>query len=108
MLGAMIGDIAGSRFEFNNIKTKAFTLFAKDCFFTDDTVMTVAVARALLQTAAKRAAKPVVLRASDVRSLGERAQRFFSLECAVSDVHALLRPTRGACGEEMTEPILHV
>lgn len=64
--------------------------------------------RALLQTAAKRAAKPVVLRASDVRPLGERARRLFALECAASDVHALLRPTRGACGEEMTEPVLRV
>ena len=46
MFGAMIGDITGSRFEFSNIKTKDFELFSKDCFFTDDTVMTVAVAKA--------------------------------------------------------------
>lgn len=44
MIGAIIGDIVGSRFEFNNIKTKYFDLFAKNSVFTDDTVMTIAVA----------------------------------------------------------------
>jgi len=48
MLGAIIGDIVGSVYEFNNIKTKDFPMFKKDCRFTDDTVMTVAVAEALL------------------------------------------------------------
>jgi type I restriction enzyme M protein len=44
MLGAIIGDIIGSRFEFNNIKTKDFELFDKTCFMTDDSIMTLAVA----------------------------------------------------------------
>jgi len=48
MLGAIIGDIVGSRFEFNNIRTKDFELFAKDCQVTDDSIMTLAVAKALL------------------------------------------------------------
>jgi ADP-ribosylglycohydrolase len=48
MLGAIIGDIVGSVYEWNNIKTKEFPLFSKGCFFTDDTVMTIAVADALL------------------------------------------------------------
>lgn len=48
MLGAIVGDIAGSRFEFDNIKTKDFTLLHAACEFTDDTVMTVAVAKAIL------------------------------------------------------------
>lgn len=50
MLGAIIGDIVGSPYEFdeNNIKTKDFPLFSKYSYFTDDTVMTVAVAEALL------------------------------------------------------------
>lgn len=43
MLGAIVGDIVGSRFEFNNIKTKDFKLFDKDCSITDDSVMTCAV-----------------------------------------------------------------
>ena len=48
MLGAIIGDIVGSVYEWNNIKTKEFPLFSEKCFFTDDTVMTIAVADALL------------------------------------------------------------
>lgn len=47
MLGAIIGDIAGSVYEWHNIKTKDFPLFREDCFFTDDTVMTVAVFEAI-------------------------------------------------------------
>ena len=43
MFGAIIGDVVGSRFEFNNIKTKEFELVAHDSEFTDDTVMTIAV-----------------------------------------------------------------
>ncbi len=49
MIGAIIGDIAGSRFEWNNIKSKDFDLFHRRCFFTDDTVMTLAVAEAILE-----------------------------------------------------------
>jgi type I restriction enzyme M protein len=48
MLGAIIGDIVGSRFEFNNIKTKNFNLFDERCSVTDDSVMTVAVAEMCL------------------------------------------------------------
>ena len=48
MLGAIVGDIVGSVYEWNNIKTKDFPLFREDCFFTDDTVMTCAVAEALM------------------------------------------------------------
>lgn len=44
MLGAIIGDTVGSRFEFNNHRSKNFELFTKENFFTDDTVMTLAVA----------------------------------------------------------------
>jgi type I restriction enzyme M protein len=36
MLGAIIGDIAGSRFEWNNIKIKEFELLTHHCFATDD------------------------------------------------------------------------
>ena len=48
MYGAIIGDIAGSKYEFISYKKKPRTIMDKDCFFTDDTVMTVAVADALL------------------------------------------------------------
>ena len=44
MLGSIVGDIVGSRFEFHNIKTKDFCLFDKSCCFTDDTILTCAVA----------------------------------------------------------------
>lgn len=53
MLGAIIGDIVGSVYEWDNIKTKDFPLFRDDCFFTDDTVMTCAVAEAVMNGGGK-------------------------------------------------------
>ena len=50
MLGAVIGDIVGSRFEWNNYRAKDFTLFHPKCFFTDDSIITLAVAEALLRS----------------------------------------------------------
>ncbi|WNJ18359.1 ADP-ribosylglycohydrolase family protein [Pontibacter sp. G13] len=49
MLGATIGDIIGSRFEKHNHKSKHFELFTSQCRFTDDSVLTWAVAHALLK-----------------------------------------------------------
>ena len=49
MLGAIIGDIVGSRFEFDNTFDYDFVLFTKDCDFTDDTICTIAVADAILK-----------------------------------------------------------
>ena len=49
MLGAIIGDIVGSRFESGVVKpTEDFELFTDECAFTDDTVCTIAVADAIL------------------------------------------------------------
>jgi ADP-ribosylglycohydrolase len=48
MIGAIIGDIVGSVYEFNNIKTKEFQTLTMKNFFTDDTIMTIAVAEALM------------------------------------------------------------
>ena len=50
MFGAILGDIIGSPYEFdhNNIKTKNFPLFSRNSQFTDDTVMTIAIAEAIL------------------------------------------------------------
>ena len=48
MLGAIIGDVVGSRFEFNNYRHKDFSLFTNYCTPTDDSVMTLAVAEAIL------------------------------------------------------------
>ena len=51
MYGAILGDMIGAPFEFDRgEKTKDFPLFCKDSQFTDDTVMTIAVAEALLDT----------------------------------------------------------
>ena len=50
MLGAMIGDIIGSVYEWNNWKDKRFKLFHPQCRMTDDSVMTAAVASALLSS----------------------------------------------------------
>ena len=49
MYGAIIGDIAGSTMEFLEKKEYDFPLFVKGSDITDDTIMTVAVARALMQ-----------------------------------------------------------
>ena len=48
MIGSLAGDIIGSVYEFNNIKTKDFPLFSKESFYTDDSIMTIAVADWLL------------------------------------------------------------
>ena len=48
MLGAIIGDIVGSIYEFDNIKTKEFDFLTDEMFFTDDTVMTIAIADAIM------------------------------------------------------------
>ncbi len=50
MIGALIGDIAGSRFEHHNRKSKVFTLLSaeKGCCLTDDSIMTLAIAQAVL------------------------------------------------------------
>lgn len=44
-----MGDIVGSSYEFRNVKTTSFNLFPRGCRFTDDTVMTLAVARWLME-----------------------------------------------------------
>ena len=66
MYGAIIGDIIGSRFEFDRgNKTRDFKLFTSESDFTDDTVMTVAVAEALMDAgpdADEKAVKEAVIR----------------------------------------------
>jgi ADP-ribosylglycohydrolase len=48
LIGALVGDIVGSIYEFDNIKTTEFPLFMESCFFTDDSVLTVALAESIL------------------------------------------------------------
>jgi ADP-ribosyl-[dinitrogen reductase] hydrolase len=50
LLGAIIGDIVGSRFEGSNHKGKDFELFDEECRATDDSVMTLAIAKAIMET----------------------------------------------------------
>lgn len=48
MIGAIIGDIAGSVYEFANVRTEDFPLLTKDSTFTDDTICTIAIADAAM------------------------------------------------------------
>lgn len=48
LLGAIAGDVCGSAYEFNNLRSMQVNLFHPESTFTDDTVLTVAVADALL------------------------------------------------------------
>ncbi|MEI7525659.1 MAG: ADP-ribosylglycohydrolase family protein [Mariniphaga sp.] len=54
MLGAITGDIVGSRFEFNNHKSIEFELFHRDCSYTDDSICSAAVADWLIQKEGKQ------------------------------------------------------
>ena len=47
MLGALVGDIVGSVYEFRNHRSKDFPLFSPGSVFTDDSVLTVALAEAM-------------------------------------------------------------
>jgi len=49
VIGAIAGDIIGSVYEYYPIKTKDFALFDSRCAFTDDSVLTIAVAKAILE-----------------------------------------------------------
>ena len=66
MIGAIAGDIIGSVYEFNQIKIKDFPLFQSGCSFTDDTVLTIAVADAILR------GRPYLV---SIRELGRRYPR---------------------------------
>lgn len=48
MFGALVGDIIGSHFEFNNAKSKDFPFFNEDTRFTDDSVLTLAISKYFL------------------------------------------------------------
>ncbi len=59
MIGAILGDIAGSRFEFSKpegFNAKTVSLFADNCFYTDDSVMTIATKYAVLNNTSYRVA----------------------------------------------------
>jgi ADP-ribosyl-[dinitrogen reductase] hydrolase len=81
MLGAIVGDIVGSRFEFNNHRSKEFKLFDQACSITDDSIMTLAVAQALMET--EKSMEP------------KRAYRF------TDDYHRLLGQLTVKCMQEI-------
>lgn len=67
MYGAIFGDMIGAPYEFDRGgKTKDFPLFSEESRFTDDTVMTIAVAEALLDTSGQ---SDEVIRAAVARSM---------------------------------------
>lgn len=75
MFGAILGDIAGSRFEFDRGGlSKDFELVTKECDFTDDTVMTIAVAEALID--AGRDAADEVITDNLIRSMRKWGRRY--------------------------------
>lgn len=63
VIGAIIGDIVGSRFEWDNHRSKDFELFTRECFATDDSIMTLAIGKALVESK------------NDWSDLGEQAVR---------------------------------
>jgi ADP-ribosylglycohydrolase len=58
MLGAIAGDIIGSEHEFNRVQSRDFELFTAESRFTDDTVLTCAVAQAILDARAAGSTTP--------------------------------------------------
>lgn len=50
MIGAIIGDIVGSRFEFNNNRNKDFEFFSELSYITDDSILTLAIAKAIMES----------------------------------------------------------
>lgn len=73
MLGAVFGDIVGSVYERHPIKTVDFPLIQEASTFTDDTVMTLAVAKSLIEADGQDEA---VLKAALVRNMQTLGQRY--------------------------------
>ncbi len=76
MYGAILGDIIGSPYEFdqNNIKTKEFPLFNKYSYFTDDTIMTLAIADGFMKAGLN--AEPDKIKEDVVQSMQKYGRMF--------------------------------
>lgn len=73
MIGAILGDMIGAPYEFDRgNKTKEFPLFSRRSKFTDDSVMTIAVAEALLDTIGKPDEEVKAALVSSMRKWGKR------------------------------------
>ena len=94
MLGAIIGDIVGSIYEWDGIKTKDFDFFDQRCQFTDDTVCTAAVADILLHDLPPAATMQEWCR----RYPGARLRRFFWSVDLFRRTHTLSK-LRQRCGD---------
>ena len=94
MLGAIIGDIVGSPWEFLRIKTKDFPLFGKRNGITDDSILTVAVADALLnQRDPAESLRDWARRVKPGRHLGGYGKRFINWVAAPT-----VQPPYGSLG----------
>lgn len=82
MLGAIAGDIIGSVYEARPIKTTTFPLFSAGSRFTDDTVLTVATALAILEKMDYGRAYRMLARAYPDRGFGAAFARWFQAEAA--------------------------
>ncbi len=82
MLGAIAGDIIGSVYEAHPIKTVDFPLFSAQSTFTDDTVLTIATALAIMTPMAYSAAYRTMARAHPLRGYGSSFRRWFQADTA--------------------------
>ncbi len=80
MIGAIIGDVIGSMYEFNNHRSKEFPLFQAKSNFTDDSVLTFATTKVLLDGGDYAAAYQSFARAYPHRGYGGRFSRWIRLD----------------------------
>ena len=80
MIGAIIGDVIGSVYEFNNHRSKEFPLFQASSDFTDDSVLTFATAKVLLDGGDYAATYQQFARAYPHRGYGGRFSRWIKLD----------------------------
>jgi hypothetical protein len=97
MLGAIVGDIIGSRFEFNNHRNKDFELFSDDCFATDDSIMSIAVAKAIMEAAKVKASNnrgydhDFHVTLSELTICESIVSEYYPLELRIDDIRATYR-----------------
>jgi ADP-ribosylglycohydrolase len=80
MIGAIIGDVVGSVYEFNNHRSKDFQLFQANSDFTDDSVLSFATAKVLLDGGDYAATYQQFARAYPHRGYGGRFSRWIKLD----------------------------
>ena len=74
MRGAILGDIVGSVYEFNTIKVKEFKFLKPKCFFTDDTVLTCAIAIACMEYS--KTHNTNIFKESVIKNMKKMAKRY--------------------------------